>query len=72
MARPQMTPNPNHSGEITYVLQQLADLYTPEQAQQWLSTPHALLGDRSATQLIHEGKVDEVLRLINQLRDGRL
>ena len=33
---------------------------------------HALLGDRSATQLIHEGKVDEVLRLINQLRDGRL
>ena len=34
-----MTPNPNHSGEITYVLQQLADLYTPEQAQQWLLTP---------------------------------
>ena len=65
-----MTTDHDHSGEITYVLQQLADLYTPEQAQQWLTTPHAMLGGRSGTELINEGKVDEVLRVINQLRDG--
>jgi hypothetical protein len=66
-----MNTDPNHSSEITYVLQQLADLYTPEQAQQWLSTPHALLGNRSAAQLINEGQIDEVLRVIKQLRDDR-
>jgi uncharacterized protein (DUF2384 family) len=72
MAPPQMNTDPNHSSEMTYVLQQLADLYTPEQAQQWLSTPHALLGGRSGAELINEGKVEEVLRLINRLREDRL
>jgi hypothetical protein len=48
----------------------LSDLYTPIEAQEWLTSEHKLLGGRSPTQLIAGGRTREVEQLIEQIREG--
>lgn len=55
---------------LEWLLDQLSDLYEPDEARLWLFSPHRLLdGDRPADR-IQAGRVDDVLALIAQLRDG--
>lgn len=55
---------------LEWLLDQLSDLYEPDEARLWLFSPHRLLdGDRPADR-IQADRVDEVLALIAQLRDG--
>jgi transcriptional regulator with XRE-family HTH domain len=56
--------------ELEFIVDQLGDFYEPNEARQWLFSPQKLLQGRSPAELIREGKIDEVRRLVNQLRDG--
>jgi uncharacterized protein (DUF2384 family) len=48
----------------------LQDIYTPIQAVEWLVKKHTLLDGQSPSQLIAQGRTEEVEHLIEQLRDG--
>jgi hypothetical protein len=47
----------------------MADFYTPEEFGMWLALPHPQIG-KSALEMIHEGRGDEILRVAQQLSDG--
>lgn len=56
--------------ELEYIVDQLADLYEPDEARQWIFAPQRLLGGASPADLIRDGRVGEVMRLVGQLRDA--
>lgn len=56
--------------ELEYIIDQLADFYEPSEARQWIFAPQKLLGGVSPAELIRAGKIDEVMRLVGQLRDA--
>jgi uncharacterized protein (DUF2384 family) len=56
--------------DLEYVVDQLADLYEPDEARLWLFSRQKLLGGRRPAELIQEGKTDEVLQFLHQLLEG--
>jgi transcriptional regulator with XRE-family HTH domain len=55
---------------LEWLVEQLGEFYPPGEARLWLFAPHRLLdGDRPADR-IQQGKTDDVLALIAQLREG--
>lgn len=56
--------------ELEYIVDQLADFYEPDEARQWIFAPQKLLGGTSPAELIRGGRIDEVMRLVGQLRDS--
>ncbi len=56
--------------ELEYIVDQLADFYEPNEARQWIFAPQKLLGGISPAELIRTGRIDEVMRLVGQLRDA--
>jgi hypothetical protein len=56
--------------EIEYIVDLLADFYEPIEARTWIFSSQKLLFGASPAQLIREGKVDDVLRLVGQLREA--
>ena len=56
--------------ELEYIIDQLADFYEPDEARQWIFAPQRLLAGVSPAELIRNGRIDEVMRLVNQLRDA--
>lgn len=55
---------------LRYVVDRLADFYTPEDARLWLHTNHPLLNNEKAIDLIRAGKTEEVLAVIERLDAG--
>lgn len=55
---------------LEWLVEQLADLYSPDEARLWLFSRHAHLDGRRPGDLIAEGRTEDVLTLIDQLRDG--
>jgi len=55
---------------LEWLIDELAEFYEPEQARLWLFSPHRLLHGERPADRIQQGKVDDVLALIHQLRDG--
>lgn len=56
--------------ELEYIIDQLSDYYEPNEARQWIFAPQRLLDGKSPAELIRAGQVDEVMRLVGQLRDA--
>jgi transcriptional regulator with XRE-family HTH domain len=56
--------------ELEYVVDQLSDFYEPNEARQWIFAPQKLLNGKSPAELIQNGRIDEVMRLVSQLRDA--
>src|SRR5438067_5354841 len=56
--------------ELEFIVDQLSDFYEPNEARQWIFAPQKLLNGLSPSELIRDGKIDEVRRLVNQMRDG--
>jgi len=56
--------------ELEYIIDQLSDFYEPNEARQWIFSPQKHLAGASPAELIRNGRIDEVLRLVNQLRDS--
>ena len=56
--------------ELEYIVDQLSDFYEPNEARLWIFSPQKYLAGMSPAELIRHGRIDEVLRLVNQLRDA--
>jgi uncharacterized protein (DUF2384 family) len=56
--------------ELEYIIDLLADFYEPNEARQWIFAPQKLLAGESPAHLIQTGRIDEVMRLVGQLRDS--
>ena len=55
---------------LEFIIDQLSDIYEPQEARLWLYAPQRLLGNTSPAELIQEGRSQEVIAVVNQLRDS--
>ena len=56
--------------DLRYVVDRLAEFYSPEETRVWLYSRHRLLNGARAIDLIHEGRAEEVLAVIEGLDEG--
>ena len=56
--------------ELEYLVEQLADFYEPKEARMWFFSRQDLLGGATPAQLIQQGKIQDVINTIDQLRDN--
>jgi len=56
--------------DLRYVVDRLAEFYSPEETRIWLYSKHRLLDGERAIDLVHSGRTDEVLAVIESLDDG--
>lgn len=55
---------------LEFLMEELSEFYQPDEAKLWLFSPHRLLGGDRPADRIQEDKIDDVLALVDQLRDG--
>jgi len=55
---------------LEWLVGELAEFYDPDEARLWLFAPNRSLGGERPADRIQQGKVEEVLTIISQLRDG--
>jgi transcriptional regulator with XRE-family HTH domain len=53
--------------ELRYVVDRLAEFYTPEETRIWLHARHPMLEGARAIDLIHDGRTEAVLAIIDAL-----
>ena len=66
-------PHPNTEKallELDFIVDQLSDFYDPKEARLFFYSPQKLLNGKKPADLIKEGKIEEVHRLVNQIRDA--
>lgn len=66
-------PQPRSRDDILrleWLVGELAELYPPQEARLWLFSPHKLLKGESPADAIAAGRMEDVLKIIAQLRDG--
>lgn len=56
--------------DLKYVVDRLAEFYSPDETRIWLYAKHPLLEGDRAIDLIHAGEADRVLAVIESLSDG--
>lgn len=56
--------------DLRYIVDRLAEFYSPEETRIWLYAKHPLLGGQRAIDLIHDGRADDVLRVIEGLDES--
>jgi len=56
--------------DLEYVVDQLADLYQPDEARMWLFSRQKLLDGEVPADLIRQHRTDDVLKIIRQLLEG--
>jgi transcriptional regulator with XRE-family HTH domain len=56
--------------DLRYVVDRLAEFYSPDETRLWLYAKHRLLSGERAIDLIHDGRADEVLAVIESLDAG--
>jgi transcriptional regulator with XRE-family HTH domain len=56
--------------DLRYVIDRLAEFYTPDETRLWLHARHPLLDNERAIDLIYQGRTEEVLAVIERLDAG--
>lgn len=56
--------------DLRYLVDRLAEFYDPDETRVWLYSKHRLLNGERAIDLIHAGRADEVLTVIESLDQG--
>ena len=56
--------------DLRYVVDRLAEFYSPEETRLWLYSKHQLLKGERPIDLIHGNRADEVLTVIESLSEG--
>lgn len=56
--------------DLRYVVDRLAEFYSPEETRLWLYARHRLLNGERPIDLVHAGRADEVLAVIESLDAG--
>lgn len=55
---------------LEYIVDQLSDIYEPQEARLWLYSRQRLLDGQTPADLIQAGRVDDVIGVIDRLREG--
>lgn len=55
---------------LEYIVDELSDIYEPKEARLWLFSRQKLLGGSSPADMIHDGKADAVIDVIERLKAG--
>jgi transcriptional regulator with XRE-family HTH domain len=55
---------------LDWLMEELSELYEPDEVRLWLFTPHRLLGGERPADRIQRGQVNDVMTVIHQLTDG--
>lgn len=58
------------NADLRYVVERLSDFYTSDEQQLWLQTSHPLLERERPVDVIHAGRTQEVLAVIDRLNAG--
>lgn len=56
--------------DLRYLVDRLAEFYDPDETRIWLYSKHRLLNGERVIDLIHAGRADEVLAVIESLDQG--
>jgi uncharacterized protein (DUF2384 family) len=56
--------------DLRYVVDRLAELYTPEETRLWLYARHRLLDGKRPIDLIQTGRTEDVLSVVESLDQG--
>jgi transcriptional regulator with XRE-family HTH domain len=56
--------------DLRYVVDRLAEFYTPDETRLWLYSKHRLLNGERAIDLINQGEADKILAVIESLDDA--
>ena len=56
--------------DLRYIVDRLAEFYSPDETRVWLYSKHRLLAGARAIDLIHGGRADEVLAVIESLDEA--
>jgi transcriptional regulator with XRE-family HTH domain len=56
--------------DLRYVVDRLAEFYTPDETRLWLYSKHRLLNGERAIDLINQGDADKVLAVIESLDEA--
>lgn len=56
--------------DLRYVVDRLAEFYTPDETRLWLYSKHRLLNGERAIDLINQGGADKVLAVIESLDEA--
>ncbi len=56
--------------DLEYIVDQLSDFYEPQDARLWLFSRQRILGGETPAVLIQGGRAQDVINVIDQLRDG--
>jgi hypothetical protein len=56
--------------DLEYVVEQLADIYSPDEARLWLFSRQKLLAGQVPADLIQQHRTDSVLGVIRELLEG--
>lgn len=56
--------------DLRYVVDRLSEFYSPDETRIWLYSKHRLLNGQRAIDLIHDGRADEVLAVIESLDEA--
>lgn len=56
--------------ELEFIVDQLSDFYEPHEARLWIFSRQRMLNGEIPAELIQKGRIDEVLTVVNQLRDS--
>lgn len=60
----------DHLLRLEWLVSGLAGLYSPQEARLWLFSPNKMLGGDRPADRIQQRKMEDVLTVIAQLRDG--
>jgi uncharacterized protein (DUF2384 family) len=55
---------------LEYIVDQLSDFYEPQEARLWLFARQKLLDGKTPAEMIQADQVDEVIAVIDRLREG--
>lgn len=72
-SRGKVDPQPDRLKRLLtleWVMDQLSELYDPAEARLWLFSPHKLLEGQTPAQCLQEGEFDDVMAIIDHLKDG--
>src|SRR4030088_1242762 len=56
--------------DLRYVVDRLAEFYSPDETRLWLYSKHRLLNGERAIDLINQGNADKILAVIESLDEG--
>ena len=56
--------------DLEFIVDMLSEIYEPDEARLWLMSRQRTMGNQRPAELIGDGRIEEVITAVHQLRDG--